>query len=284
MRIRDYYYIKPTINKGDHYEIEGVSRNDYATPQFIELTKEIVLDRKTAVLYSSGAGLSQSETRDATKTNARYVGTVPYYGSSVLIKELSAYSLHKWVGNMVNNELVVYASVNANTCASSMHSLWEAERLLREGIAEEVIVIAEERTSFNTIRIFKEHAIPLVVGDGLAVVRLMLDGEGPEIVETKWAYSYNKNPFGTTVYGYGLVDSEASVVKLHGTGTDNNTEAESVFDGRTTVRYKQEIGHTQGASALLELCMVVDDDRYDGRILCVASGLGNWYGSCILVK
>ena len=284
MRIRDYYYIKPTVDKGDHYEIDGVSRDDYATPQFIELSKEIVLDKKTAVLYASGVGISQSEARDSTKTNQRYVGSVPYYTSSVLIKELSAYSVHKWIGSMTNNELVVHASVNANTCASSMYSLWEAERLLQDGIVDEVIIIAEERTSFNTIRIFKEHAIPLIVGDALAIVRLVRDGEGAEIINTKWSYSYNRNPFGTTQHGYELVDSEAEVVKLHGTGTDNNTEAEEIFNNRPTVRYKPEIGHTQGASALLELCMMLDDERYCGKILCVASGLGNWYGSCVLVK
>ena len=284
MRIRDYYYIKPTIDKGDHYEIDGVSRDDYATSQFIELSKEIILDKKTAVLYSSGAGLSQSETRDSTKINERYIGSVPYYTSSTLIKELSAYSIHKWIGSMTNNEFVVHASVNANTCASSMYSLWEAERLLQDGTVDEVIIIAEERTSFNTIRIFKEHAIPLVVGDALAIVRLMRDGDGAEIVDTKWAYSYNRNPFCTTQYGYSLIDDDTDVVKLHGTGTDNNTEAEKVFENRPTVCYKPDIGHTQGASALLELCMMLDDERYCGRILCVASGLGNWYGSCVLIK
>lgn len=284
MRIRDYFYIKPTINETDHYEIDGVSRDAYATPQFIELSNEIVLDRITAVLYASGVGMSQSESRDCTKSKGRYHGSVPYYDSTVLIKETSAYSIHKWIGSMVNNQLVTFASVNANTCASSMYCLYEAERLLKENVVDEVIIIAEERTSFNTIRIFKEHSIPLVVGDALAIVRLVNDVDGPEIVQTKWAYSYDKNPFGTTQHGYSMVNSASDIVKTHGTGTDNNTSAESVFSDRPMVGYKHEIGHTQGASALLELCMMLDDSRYTGSVLCTASGLGNWYGSCILIK
>ena len=284
MRIIDYSYIKPTIYKGDHYEIEGISRDGYATPQFIDMCKQIELTKPTAVIYASGAGLSQSESREIVDISSRYVGSVPLNKSTALIKELSAYSVHKWIGSMKHNELVVYANVSGTTCASSMHSLWEAERLLKEGVADEVIIIAEERTSFNTIRIFKEHSIPLIVGDGFAYVRLSLTGDGPEISETKWAYSYDRNPFGTTEYGYGLVDNEAEFVKLHGTSTGNNDTAENRFADRPTIKYKPEIGHTQGVSALLELCMLLEDNRYVGRILCVASGLGNWYGSCILHK
>ena len=284
MQIRNYQYIVPTKVVNDHIEIDGVNREDYATSQFITRVNEMVLDRPTAVLYAGGVGIAQSETRDVTSVNSRYVGTVDYQRSTMLIKEISAYSLHKWIGSMVNNEYVTYANVNHNTCASSMFSLYEAERLLESGEIEEVIVIAEERTSFNTIRIFKEHAIPLIVSDGFAIVRLW-NGDGVEIKDTKWKYSWNRNPFGTTVGGYAMVDSDVSIIKPHGTGTNNNNKAEEeLVKDRKVIYYKKDIGHSQGASALLELCMLIDDDSVNGDVLCVASGLGGFYGSCILSK
>lgn len=284
MYVRDYSYRVATKNCEDHIEIEGINREDYATQQYLDIAKEIVLDRPTAVLYAGGVGIAQSESRDVTQVNDRYRGSVDYQRSTMLIKEISAYSLHKWIGSMVNNEYVEYANVNHNTCASSMYSLYEAERLLKLGEVEEVIIIAEERTSFNTIRIFKEHGIPLIVSDGFAVVRLWKE-EGIEIKDTKWRYEWNRNPFGTTVSGYEKVNTDCDTVKPHGTGTDNNNAAESeIIKDREVVHYKNDIGHAQGASALLEVCMLLDDDNVSGDILCVASGLGGFYGSCVLCK
>lgn len=283
MFIRDYFYLKPTIDCGDHIEIEGINREDYATPQFIEKAPKIVLDRPTAVLVAGGVGIHQSESRDVNSVKDRYIGSVPFNKSTRLVKEISAYSLHKWIGEMENNQFVEYANVNHNTCSSSMYSLYEAERLLSSGQVDEVIIIAEERTSFNTIRIFKEHGIPLIVSDGFAIVRLWKDG-GLEITDTKWTYEWNRNPFGVTESGYLKVDGEADKVKPHGTGTNNNDSAEKVlFRGREVINYKKDIGHSQGASALLELCMLADSE-VEGDILCVASGLGNFYGSCVLHK
>lgn len=287
----DYQYIKPTVNCGDHIEIDGLSRSCVATDWFRSKVEPPVLTRATAVLTTGGFA-SQSEARDMTKINSRFLGSVPVQKPLMAIKESSSYSLHKWVDNMVHNELVVYASVSANTCATSFYLLREAEELLSNGTAEEVIVIAEERTTFSTLRIFKEHRIPLVCGDGFAIIRLTLKDRHNKakasITDTKWKYSYNTNPFKPTSNGYALVDTEKHVdnVKLHGTGTDHNTEAEEVLlhSGRKSVEYKSQIGHTQGTSGLLELCMAIDDSNVNGDTLCVASGLGNFYGSCILHK
>lgn len=285
MFIRDYFYIKPTINCDDHIEIDGINRKDYAINQFISMAPKIVLDKKTAILYAPGTGISQSESRNPTQVNDRYIGSVPLCDGGMLVKELTSYHIHKWIGEMDNRELVSYVNINSNACASSMYALYEAERLLRDKVVDEVIVISDERSSFNTIRIFKEHGIPLVVGDALVIVRLVRNGHGHEISDTKWEYEWNRNPFGVTKTGYLKVDEVADTIKTHGTGTNNNSEAEQVLEkGRRVVSYKDQIGHTQGASALLELCMLLDDDSISGRVLCVAAGLGNVYGSCILHK
>lgn len=283
MFIRSYEYIKPTTKYDDYIAIDGITREDYISEQFINMIDEITLDRSTAVLYSGGFSISQSESRDGTNTDSRFTGSIPFNDSSMILRESTAYCLHKWIGSMKNTQLVKYASINSNTCASSMYCIYEAEQLLSNGTVDEVIIIAEERTSFNTIRIFKEHRIPLMVGDGFALIRLTnQDFKNGSITNTLWSYQYNRNPFFTSSEGYDSIKSDASQYKVHGTGTPNNTLAESGIPSQ--IEYKSEVGHTQGASALLELCMAIDDEEVLDDICCMASGLGGFYGSCILNK
>jgi len=287
MFIKDYKYLVPTINVEDHNEIEGIDRESYTTRQYLDKIKAPKLTKTTGILYAGGFNIHQSESRDVTSVNPRYIGTINYQPTSMIIKESTVYSIHQWIGEMQNNELVVYANINGNTCASAMHSIYEAERLLKEGVCEEVIIIAEERTSFNTLRIFKEHRVPLVCGDGFAMITLTLEPTDIEITDTKWFYSYHRNPFQTTSEAYIQVDTDKSIdnIKPHGTGTPTNTKAEQeIIRDRNAVYYKNIIGHTQGVSAALEICMLIDDNNVLGSTLCVASGLGGFYGSCILHK
>jgi len=285
MYIKHYEYIKATINCGDHLEIDNINRVDFTTKQYLNLINQITLSKPTAVLYAGGFNIHQSESRDIVSVNSRYVGTVTYTKPSIIIKESTAYSMHQWIGEMENNELVVYANINSNTCASSMHSIYEAQRLLNDGVCEEVIIIAEERTSFNTLRIFKEHGIPITVADGIAIIVLSNTVTPLEVTDTKWAYRYDRNPFNTTVEGYALVSTPCDVVKPHGTRTaSNNAAEEELVRGKEVLYYKDEVGHAQGVSAVLELCMAIDDVRVQTSVLCVASGLGGFYGSCVLHK
>lgn len=102
-----------------------------------------------------------------------------------------------------------------------------------------------------------------------------------------------------------------SIVKTHGTGTKSNNIAEkaaieSCLDEFVATSYKQRIGHTMGASGLLETCLLIDDikkgvvpaipnrtnedHRYlshdvappSGMILSLAAGMGNVYSAALL--
>jgi 3-oxoacyl-(acyl-carrier-protein) synthase len=101
------------------------------------------------------------------------------------------------------------------------------------------------------------------------------------------------------------------VVKTHGTGTISNNQAEKkaleVLTGDyVATSYKAKIGHTMGASGLLETCLLLDDlkrgvvpkienrtehdDRFlshdesdpGGLILSLAAGMGNVYSAAVL--
>lgn len=282
MKVLSYKYVLPNENG----VVEDLDRQGYMTPQYMTLMmdyiKSIELKGKTAFLYAGGVLLPASEAR-----NTKDSGKFPEgpNDSGICIRELAAYSMHKWLGSIEGKETVEYVNINGNTCASSMHSLYEAEMLLNNGF-DEVLVVAEEKTSYNTRRVFDEHNIDIKLGEGCAVIHLgkaSFPGD-EDIVNCKWAYEYNKNPFGVTESGYTKVVSDCDVVKPHGTGTENNEAAESkVFGHMPQLRYKEKYGHTQGVSGLLEVCMVLDEDL-GGRVLCVSSGLGGYYASCIVCK
>ena len=107
-----------------------------------------------------------------------------------------------------------------------------------------------------------------------------------------------------------LYNHNISVVKTHGTGTAMNNKSERAaledrLESFVATSYKPTIGHTMGASGLLETCLLVDslktgivpaiknrteEDRvylsepakYDGgAILSLAAGMGNVYSAAI---
>ena len=110
---------------------------------------------------------------------------------------------------------------------------------------------------------------------------------------------------------YGSVNaSEITIVKTHGTGTASNNVSEKAGLQKTlkdfvATSFKQKIGHTMGASGLLETLLLLDNLAYgvvpgipnrtekddvflsedceapDGLVLSVAAGMGNVYSAAI---
>jgi len=105
---------------------------------------------------------------------------------------------------------------------------------------------------------------------------------------------------------------DINIIKTHGTGTKSNNQAEkcaidSVFDRDVVATsFKQRIGHTMGASGLLETCLLLDsmqegivppivnktkkdiryisDEVYVGdkmNVLSLEAGMGNVYSAAI---
>ncbi len=71
-----------------------------------------------------------------------------------------------------------------------------------------------------------------------------------------------------------VTPSDISVVKTHGTGTASNNTAESAaITGLLTefiaTSFKPSIGHTMGASGLLESIMLMDSMRLNGTVPCI---------------
>ena len=143
-----------------------------------------------------------------------------------------------------------------------------------------------------------------------------------ELVSAYTASESEVNAIGQREDGQGFVDairgsmhlasirySDITVVKTHGTGTKSNNQAErAALDkmlskgGFVATSYKQRIGHTMGASGLLESILLLKDTHvpailnrteYDstflsesvtkpkGLMLSLAAGMGNVYSAAI---
>lgn len=282
MQISEYFYIVGCTELEDRVGLlddrSSFMNADY-TKMFRSKLENLDLDGRVAVLYAGGVGMHSAESRTY---KGSFTCSLTLGDRGPVIKSTQAYMMHRYIGMMPCRDRVVYANINSNTCASSLHSVYEAERLLERGTVDHVVIIAEEKTSFDIIRIFHEHRIDVKPGEGFACVVLSKDGRYT-VRDTKWGYSYDRNPFLVSPKGYSQVKSEADMVKGHKTGTAQNDESEKEVFGEV-FGYKDKIGHCQGASGLIELCMVLDDETAKGSILCVASGLGGFYGSCVVDK
>ena len=120
---------------------------------------------------------------------------------------------------------------------------------------------------------------------------------------------YIKAIEGAILYGDVHAD-DISIVKTHGTGTESNNESEAMALYKTlnnfiATSFKPKIGHTMGASGLLETLLLLDnlvygvvpaipnrtekDDVFlsqdcevpDGLIMSLAAGMGNVYTAAI---
>lgn len=164
-------------------------------------------------------------------------------------------------------------------------------------------------------------------GAALAVFECASVAEDPKAV-LKGAYTASEscdNAIGQREDGQGFINAiegalhqadttadSIRIVKTHGTGTKSNNVAEKAaleytLNNFVATSYKQHIGHTMGASGLLETLLLLDDIRVDkcvpgianrtevdprfishdiyapdGDILSLAAGMGNVYSAAVL--
>lgn len=279
MQIIDYKFFKGTEVRDSYVAIPQLNRLKPSTRQFANLANlDIILTQPTAFLYIEGFSIAQSE-------SGLHPVTVKNYMPA--LKGGSSYVAHEWIKTFKNVEHLVKVDLLSGTCAAGVQAIYEANRLLSENVVKEVIIIGAERTTPDTIRLFKELGISILCGDGFAYMRLVRGYGDNHIFNSSWKFAYNPNLFSFTKETIDKIKPAYRVdyVKLHSTGTKSNTEAElGIAKLGKNISYKHLIGHTQGVSALLETCMVLDDESIQGSILVSANGAGGFYGAFTLIK
>ena len=231
---------------------------------------------KVAVLYAAGPAIHHSDSRKIKGTGK---------DGTVVVKSQVGFSVYELL-RMCKFE-VDFVSINANTCASSMYSLYEADRLLRDGYSD-VVVISLDLVDDTQELLFKQLGVDLVCGDGVLGMHLSNRSSDIEIDKVVWKWNRDSSPMAVSSEGYKKVLMEigkVDIVKMHGSGTERNTQEEAaaieeLVGDVKCVEYKSEIGHTQGASSGIELCMLVDREQEWETATVLASGLGGFYGGC----
>ena len=291
MVIRDYFYtVGDTRLDNKSHIISSVDRTKYMTNEYIRLSSDflsgIKLHGRTAMLVAGGPMAHHSESR---------VFDNKYVEGSVAIKSQLSYSTYNII-NKIKNTSLEYLNINGNTCASSMHCIDEAYSLIHDKNFDHVIIVAMEQVEESELLLFRQLGVDLVCGDGLCLLVLSKECENPlaNITSTTFIWNKERHPMFVSTEGYlktidNLSSSGVDIVKPHGTGTGVNDAAEIAainerFPNAKIVGFKQDIGHTQGASAAVELAMLVEMLNSGDKALCLASGLGGFYGGCVVEK
>lgn len=283
MKIKSYKYTIASENRDGRAVIEGIDRNKYTCqviPEDIkEYMKSIRSTGKTALLIAGGPAIHHS---DARNVNGLAVEGIVAVKSQI---GYNMYSIAKYFECDID-----YVSINANTCASSMYCVYEAKRLMSEGYTD-VIIVAVDMVDDTQELLFKQLGISLICGDCVVVAHLTKDEGIASIDDVVWTWNNDKSPMSVSSEGYKKVVNSlctygVDLIKTHGSGTDRNTMEEHKAIEHIECRkieYKSEIGHTQGASSIVEICMMLDREEFT-KAMVLASGLGGFYGGCIVSK
>jgi 3-oxoacyl-[acyl-carrier-protein] synthase-1 len=237
-------------------------------------------------------------------------------------------------------------TTDASACASSLKVMMQVRELIGYyGFKRVVVMSFEDSVSDLVLRFFGEakacllddsvkpsafdkvnHSFHVGQGAVFAVFEHCSIAENPKakLVSAYSASEASTNAIGQLESGEGFIkaiagtmdmldnDKPISVVKTHGTGTMSNNVSEKnavdtiLKDDFIATSFKPTIGHTMGASGLLETCLLLDSLREtgkvpaiknrteedkifisedttprDGLILSLAAGMGNIYSAAV---
>ena len=292
---------------------------------------------KTAFILASGnshfAGINQ-------KTTAKTRLSYEYKILPLTLTQVYAGRIAQMCGAQ---DLV---TTDASACASSLKVMMQVRELIGYYGFKRVIVLSLEDSINNLVLSFfgetgacllddsvkpsafdrTNHSFHVGQGAVFAVFEhcSIAQNKITKLVSAYSASEASTNAIGQLDSGEGFIkaidgamsildtDKPISIVKAHGTGTPSNNVAEKnalatiLKDDFIATSFKPTIGHTMGASGLLETCLLLDSLRKtgkvpaiknrteedkvfisedttpgDGLILSLAAGMGNIYSAAI---
>ena len=285
-------FLVPEIDCGDHFEIEGLKRLGNVSQQFIKMFKDELSSMKsngrTGLIYAKGVTIDSGIT--CLKQEVEGISILPQKTMPVVL-ELTQHGLYRYAKAFsgINFE---FAEVESSSCSSSLTAVVKAVKYIEMYNLDEVLIVTDERNSQSTIKIFKESRIDVKPGDGFAIARVSrdkIDDSSVYIIDAKQSFIPGSNPFDVTEEGYSRVSGfKTEYLKPHDPGSEGTGLAESSavsrYEKSSIFSYKKKFGHMQGASGLVELCYMLDNESINGSVQCLASGVGGFYAGIILTK
>lgn len=287
MKISSYYHKTGTKKTNLGMEIENIDRDSVSYISYKKYTDEYtknlkpIGNGKQAIIVVGGPMSTHSDVRNILNTAKN---------SGIAVKMIGGYGAYN-IARMFTGFNFDFIDIDAMTCASGLSAIHKARRLFEEGYTD-VIIYAVDIIEETQLLLFKQIGVDLLCGDGIGIVHLSTEGNY-SITDTSFCYNQDSSPMSVSKDGYikamkNLNLDNVDFVKMHGSGTERNTEMEIEairargVEGKC-VGYKEEIGHTQGCSTIVEICMMLDREEFS-KSLVLASGLGGFYGGCIITK
>lgn len=285
MKIASYHYITGSVHTDLGMEIPSIDRDAVSYMAYKKHNNEYMSmveplgEGKKALIVVGGPMSTHSDLRNILHT-AR--------DTAIAVKMIGGYGAYN-IARMFSKFNFDFIDIDAMTCASGLSAIHKANKLFQEGFTD-VVLYAVDIIEETQLLLFKQLGIELLCGDGVGILHLSTEGTY-SIADTAFYYNCDSSPMSVSCEGYSKVvnalDTDGvDLVKTHGSGTDRNTMEEMKaiehIDCKK-VGYKQEIGHTQGASGIVEICMMLDMEEFT-KALVLASGLGGFYGGCIVSK
>lgn len=285
MFLNSYYY-KYGVADGDSVLVEGVDRDALTYLSYKKYTDEYTstvkpLGSTQALIIIGGPMAQHSDMRNIENTSRDF---------GLAIKTMIGTSLYQ-IARMFKNFKFQYATVDAHTCVSGLSAVHTARKLIEDGYTD-VIVYGAELVEESLKLLFRQLGIELVCGDGVICMHFSSNKSNILISDSEFLWNMDTSPMSVSKEGYDRIlecfDKNVDLVKTHGSGTARNTlvENEAVKDALGDIKivaYKDEIGHTQGVSGAIELCMMIDREEFNKAIV-LASGLGGFYAGCVVER
>ena len=285
MKIVSYHYVAGSVLTDLGMEIPNIDRDAVSYMAYKKYTNEYMSkieplgSGKKALVVVGGPMSTHSDVRNILHTAK---------DSAIAVKMIGGYGAYN-IARMFTKFDFDFIDIDAMTCASGLSAIHKARKLFQEGYTD-VVLYAVDIIEETQLLLFKQLGIDLLCGDGVGILHLSIEGEYI-IADTIFCYNQDSSPMSVSCEGYNKVVNSldtrgVDLIKTHGSGTDRNTleEMKAIEDlDCKKIGYKQEIGHTQGASGIIELCMMLDREKFT-KSLVLASGLGGFYGGCIISK
>jgi 3-oxoacyl-(acyl-carrier-protein) synthase len=245
--------------------------------------------KRTGLFIGSGASEWAGTSRCMTDATPDYSSKVGFLG---LINISGGALAHRM-------RIKDYLASDATACVSSLKCIQDAELLMDAGVIEKAVILGwddqinscvrevfgrlgasiskEEYENGRVPSAFREGNGGFLVGAGIGYVVLEKETQNPiaKVLGVSTVLQSSSSTIAVCEEGYlkamndalsrsGAVDNIA-VVKSHGSGTCSNNKAEGgaisqIFgEDPIVTSYKPLIGHTMGASGVIELSMLLDD-------------------------
>ena len=287
MYIKNYMYKTGSKLIDNTVLIEDIDRDDYMSNSLYAFTNSFITNtvpsgNKCAFIYIAGPSIATPDARNTQRL------LLP---SHIAIKSNTAYTMYNLIKQFKHINFD-YAEIDSNTCASSISALFKAKCLLEQGYTD-IILYASDLVNPTEQLLFKQLGIELKLGDAVTMMHITSEVTNMKITDVVFNFNLESSPMSVSKEGYLKVLNQlnlnnVSIVKTHGSGTDINTQAElgavnEILPNIKTISYKQDIGHTQGASGLVELCKLIEEPELN-KAIGLASGLGGFYGGYKIEK